>query len=219
MNLYLVRHGESAIPEGSVQLDYPLSALGREQAARLGERFRGMTLERLITTPYRRTQETAAAVAVTTGVAAIEEPGLGSIDAGELQRIPYAEQRERFPEFYGRTLPLQDFSLAGGESAGAFFERVTRAFTEQIWERDWLRETTVLVVCHSETINALLHHLLGMPFDGWVTFNIEHTAVTLIDVRHRRPRVRYVNDTSHLGELSRGHRGTIGGQAPPARPR
>jgi len=44
---------------------------------------------------------------------------------------------------------------------------------------------------------------------------IDHTAVTMVDVRHMRPRVRYVNDTSHLGELSRGHRGRVGGEAPP----
>ena len=71
----------------------------------------------------------------------------------------------------------------------------------------------------AETVNALLHHILGMPYDGWVMFSIDHTAVTLIDVRHNRPRVRYVNDTSHLGELSRGHSGRFGGEGARARPR
>lgn len=219
MNLYLVRHGESEIPQGRVQLDFPLSALGREQAARLGERFRGMPLDRLITTPYRRTQETATAIAATTGVEWVEEPGLGAVDAGELQRIPHAEQRLRFPEFYASPSPLQDYAAFGGESAAAFFERVAGAFVERIWAADWERELTVMIVCHAETVNAVLHHLLGMPFEGWMTFSIDHTSVTLLDVRHHRPRIRYVNDTTHLGELSRGHRGSIGGETPSPRPR
>lgn len=219
MNLYLVRHGESEIPAGQVQADYPLSPLGRQQAARVGERFRGLAVDRLITTPFRRTQETAAAIAATTGVTCAEEPGLGAIDAGELQRTPYEQRRQRFPDYYAKPSPLQDYSAFGGESAAGFFERVTGAFIEHVWAADWQREVTVMVVCHAETINALLHHVLGMPFEGWMTFSIDHTSVTLLDVRHSRPRVRYVNDTTHLGELSRGHRGSVGGEVPRPRPR
>jgi broad specificity phosphatase PhoE len=152
MDLYLVRHGESNIPNDAVQSDYPFSPLGEEQAVRLGERFRGLHIDHLITTPYRRTQQTAAAIAATTDVTLVEEPGLGAIDAGELTRVPFSQRRERWPDF-------------------------------------------------------------------WVMFSIDHTAVTMLDVRHDRPRVRYVNDSSHLGNLSRGHSGRFGGEAAKLRPR
>ena len=220
MDLYLVRHGESDIPEDSVQSDYPISALEREQARLLGERFRGLHIDRLITTPFQRTQQTAAAIAATTGVQVVEEPGLGAIDSGELQRTPFSQRKERWPEFYAQPpSPLLDFEHVGGESAGAFYERVTGAFVENVWEQHWREPVTIVVVCHAETINAILHHLLGMPFEGWMVFSIDHTAVTMLDVRLDRPRVRYVNDTMHLGELSRGHRGQVGGEAPRPRPR
>lgn len=220
MDLYLVRHGESNIPDDAVQSDYPLSSLGEEQAQRLGERFRGRHIDNLITTPYRRTQQTAAAIGATTDVTAVDEPGLGAIDAGELMRVPFSQRRERWPEFYARPVsPLMDYAHFGGESAAAFFERVTRSFVEQVWDRYWQEPATIVVVCHAETINALLHHILGMPYEGWFLFSIDHTAVTLLDVRHNRPRVRYVNDTSHLGDLSRGHSGRFGGEAVKERPR
>lgn len=220
MDLYLVRHGESNIPNDAVQSDYPLSPLGEKQAARLGERFRGLHIDHLITTPYRRTQQTAAAIAATTDVTLVEEPGLGAIDAGELTRVPFSQRRERWPEFYARPVsPLMDYSHFGGESAAAFFERVTTSFVERVWDRFWREPATVVVVCHAETINALLHHVLEMPYDGWVMFSIDHTAVTMLDVRHDRPRVRYVNDSSHLGDLSRGHSGRFGGEAANLRPR
>lgn len=219
MDLYLVRHGESNIPADSVQSDYPLSELGREQAARVGERFRGLHIDRLITTPYKRTQETAAAIAASTGVECVEEPGLGAIDAGEMQRTPYSQRKERFPEFFAAPSPLMDYAPFGGEGASAFYERVTGAFVQTVWEQHWREPGTTVVVCHAETINVLLHHLFGMPWEGWMMFSIDHTSVSMLDVRLDRPRVRYINDSSHLGNLSRGHRGQVGGEAPRPRPR
>jgi phosphoserine phosphatase len=219
MDLFLVRHGESNIPRDAIQQDYPLSPLGQEQALLLGERFRGMHIDRLITTPYQRTQQTAGAVAAATGVELIEEPGLGAIDAGEMHSVPYSQRKERWPEFFKNPSPLMDYAPFGGESASAFFERVTGSFVERIWEEHWREKIAVMVVCHAETINALLHHILRMPFDGWMAFSIDHTSVTFLDVRLDRPRVRYINDTTHLGDLSRGHSGTYGGETPKERPR
>lgn len=221
MDLYLVRHGESAIPDDSVQSDYPLSLLGRDQARQVGERFRGLHIDRLVTTPYRRTQETAGAIAATTDTEVIEEPGLGEIEPGEMATTPYSQRKERWPEFFAQPVisPLMDYSPFGGESAGGFYERVTGAFVERIWEAHWREPLTVVVVCHGGTINVILHHLLGMPWEGWMMFSIDHTSVSMFDVRLDRPRVRYINDTAHLGELSRGHRGQVGGEAPRPRPR
>jgi len=214
MDLYLVRHGESEIPADAMQSDYPLSPLGREQARRLAERFRGTRIDHLITTPFRRTQETAQAIANACAVEILEEPGLGAVDNGELAVTPFSLRQQRWPEFYANPSPLLDFTLFGGESTQAFFERVTEAFVERIWDRFFLEPVKVVVVCHNETINALLMHILGIPFDGWLYFTIDHTSVSWIDVRYNRPRIRCVNDTSHLGDLSRGHRGVYGGSAP-----
>lgn len=220
MELYLVRHGESEIPVDRVQHDYPLSELGREQAQRVGERFRGVRPDRLVTTPFNRTRETARAIAATTDVEPAEAPGLGAIDPGDLARVPYSQRKERWPEFWSRPPnPALDYSHFGGESAQGFYERVTAAFVEDVWERHWREPLTIIVVSHAETINVILHHLLRMPYEGWMAFNIDHTGVSLLDVRLERPRIRYVNDTSHLGDLSRGHRGTVGGEAPRPRPR
>jgi len=220
VNLYLIRHGESDIPADRVQHDYPLSALGREQARRLGERFRGLSIDRLITTPFQRTQETAAAIADVAGLTVFEEPGLGAIDAGEMHNIPFSRRKERWPEFFAKPpTPAMDYAHFGGESAQSFYERATGAFVERVWEEHWRERVTVVTVCHAETINVILHHVLRMPYDGWMTFSIDHTAVTLLDVRLGRPRVRFLNDTTHLGDLSRGHSGTYGGETPKERPR
>jgi len=76
---------------------------------------------------------------------------------------------------------------------------VTEAFIEKVWERYYeARDLNVVVVCHEETINVLLLHMLGLPFEGFQTFRLDHTSVTTVNSRLRRPRITSVNDTAHL---------------------
>lgn len=199
MELYLIRHGESDIPPDTFQNDFPLSALGRNQAAEVAKRFRDVRVDHLMTTPYLRTMETAEAIARVTGVEAIEEPGLGSFRAGGFHDVQVSKAREAYPEWFEKTYPLQSYELAGGESAAAFFERVTEAFVEKVWERyTESRDLNVVVVCHEETVNALLHHFLGLTFFGFQTFKLDHTSITRVNSRQHRPRITAVNDIAHL---------------------
>lgn len=199
MDLYLVRHGESDIPPDTFQDDFPLSPLGERQAEELAKRFRDVRIDHLLTTPYRRTAQTAEAVARVAGVEAIEEPGLGSFRAGGFHDVPVSKAREAYPEWFERVYPLQSYELAGGESAAAFFERVTEAFVEKVWERySESRDLNVVLVCHEETINALLHHFLGLTFAGFQTFKLDHTSITRVNSRMQRPRITAVNDIAHL---------------------
>jgi probable phosphoglycerate mutase len=199
MDLFLVRHGESDIPPDTFQNDFPLSELGLRQAAAMAERFRDMRIDHLMTTPYLRTAQTAEAVAKVAGMAAIEEPGLGSFRAGGFHDVPVSKAREAYPEWFEKAYPLQTYELAGGESAAAFFERVTEAFIEKVWDRySETRDLNVVVVCHEETINALLHHFLGIEFTGFQTFKLDHTSITRLNSRMKRPRITAVNDIAHL---------------------
>ncbi len=199
MDLYLVRHGESDIPPDTFQSDYPLSPLGLRQADACGARFADVRIDHLLTTPYLRTAKTAEAIARVAGLNAIEEPGLGAFVAGGFHEVPVSKAREAYPDWFEKTYPLQSYELAGGESAAAFFERVTEAFVEKIWDRYYdTRDLNVVVVCHEETINALLHHFLGIRFEGFQTFKLDHTSITRINSRARQPRITSVNDIGHL---------------------
>lgn len=214
MDLYLVRHGESAIPVNGVQSAYPLSDLGREQARRLGERFRGLAIDHLVTTPYKRTQETARAIAAVTGVGAIEVPSLGTVDAGGLGIAPFSERRQRWPEYFENPSPLLDYEPFGGEGPKAFNERVTEAFVEQVWDRHSGERVRVFVVCRAETVNALGsepgRRMLSACLSG-----ISNRRVRLLCVPSwRRPARTFVN-----GQATRAGSLTVGDTAMPARGR
>ncbi len=211
MNLYMVRHGESAIPPNCFQKDYPLSELGLRQATAAAMRFKGVAVDHLVSTAYRRCLETAQAIASVAGVPIIEEPGLGAVDAGDFHDVPVSEARERFPAWFdSHPVPLTDYADVGGESADAFYKRIATAFVERIWDRYWKEDLTVVVACHEETVNAVLFHLLRSPYEGWNAFRIDHTGITHVDVRYGRPRIRVVNDILHLREagLPTGESGT-----------
>src|SRR5450432_3374883 len=108
MEIMLLRHGES---EGNAQgrmqgrLDYPLTALGREQAARAGEFLaeRGHSFAAVYVSPLKRAFETASIVA---GLGVRPEPevdaDLPEIGAGTLEGLNEAEIRERHPDFMQR---------------------------------------------------------------------------------------------------------------------
>jgi len=199
MELYLVRHGESEIPPDTFQSDFPLSDLGRKQAAAVAARFRDISIDHLLTTPYQRTQATAEAIADVAHVKAIEEPGLGAFQAGGFHDVPVSKARESYPDWFEKTYPLQSYELTGGESASAFFERVTEAFVEKVWDRYYQnKDLNVVVVCHEETINVLLLHMLRLPFEGFQTFRLDHTSITTVNSRQRKPRITSVNDIAHL---------------------
>jgi ribonuclease H / adenosylcobalamin/alpha-ribazole phosphatase len=205
VELYLVRHGESDIPPGRAQNDYPLSTLGRQQAEQVGKRFAGMHIDHLVTTPYRRCLETAQAIADVTGVDHTELPGLGALESGRLKDIPLVQIAEEFPEL--AKPGVLDYSQAGAESPQQFSERITTTFVEHIWDRYWREDLTVVSVSHEETINAILFHLLGAQFEGFHGFRIDHTSVSAVDVRLERPRIKFTNDVSHLGDLPVGASG------------
>ena len=82
MILYLTRHGQPDLdrmdagrdgefPDG----DYPLTALGREQAAFLGAHLKSRNFSgKIISSPYARTMETASIVAAVCGLTVFPEP-------------------------------------------------------------------------------------------------------------------------------------------------
>ncbi len=66
MTIYLVRHGRAAA--GVEELDPGLDAVGHSQAEHAAQALSGLTIERLVCSPLRRTRETAAPIAAALGL-------------------------------------------------------------------------------------------------------------------------------------------------------
>jgi broad specificity phosphatase PhoE len=192
MEIMLLRHGES---EGNAQgrmqgrRDYPLSALGREQAARAAAFIgaSGLPLNAVYTSPLKRAFETAGIVAES-GVRPnpLVDDDLPEIGAGSLEGLNEAEIREAHPEFMHRPLSeTGDFSAYGGESNADVQTRLTRLMA-RIQARHRETEERVLLVGHGGFHYQLVKALLCEPIPRVCILKFGNCTVSLLRMRERR---------------------------------
>ncbi|MEU5773114.1 bifunctional RNase H/acid phosphatase [Streptomyces venezuelae] len=198
----LLRHGETPLtPEkrfsGSGGSDPALSDVGREQAERVAAALaaRG-TVQAIVSSPLKRCQETAHAVAARLGLDVHLEDGLRETDFGAWEGLTFGEVRERSPEELNAWLASPDAAPPGGESFAEVTRRVSAA-------RDRLTRAhagrTVLLVTHVTPIKTLVRLALGAPPES--LFRMELSAASVSAVAYYadgNASLRLLNDTSHL---------------------
>jgi probable phosphoglycerate mutase len=208
--LVLVRHGESNVTVnriiGGPRTCNGLSDLGRQQAARLRDRWAAnaeFTADVLIASQYPRAFETMQIIAPSLGdLPIVRDDGFGEHDPGpECDGLSYKEFSQRFPEAhkgwdshdpFGTTFP-------GGETIASFHYRVGSAMRRTL---DAYSGQTVVVACHGGVVDAVLRLVLRAPAMGSFEINTVNTSVT--EIQLVRPTmwklVRY-NDAAHLAGL------------------
>jgi broad specificity phosphatase PhoE len=192
MEIMLLRHGES---EGNAQgrmqgrRDYPLSALGREQATRAGAFIAssGLSFTAAYCSPLKRAFETAAIVAAC-GVRPEPEvdADLPEIGAGSIEGLNEAEIRDAHPQFMERPLShTGDFGDFGGETYDDVQARVSRLRT-RLEARHRAAEARVLLVGHGGFHYQLTKALLCEPVPRVCILKFGNCTVSLIRMRERR---------------------------------
>jgi len=166
--LLLIRHAESEWnAEGRWQGhgDPPLSAVGREQAARLAERLRALLagggadggavlFQRLLCSDLLRARETAAALGAALQLEPEPHPALRELDVGAWTGLRREQIEARDPRVLARFEAEEpDVPAGGGESRRDIRLRARRAV------RELLAETSapgLIVVTHLGFIRALV---------------------------------------------------------------
>ena len=161
--LHLVRHGES---EANLERvldgrDRSLTPLGRRQAEAVAAHLAGRALAAVYASPYRRAQETAAAIA-----RVAKRPVIGARDLQEVMVGVLAGRRDPaahtiYNDVYGRWLARDlGAGFPGGETLGQARARMGR-FLERVAARHAGHE--VVAVSHGGMPEAVLPLLLGLP--------------------------------------------------------
>ncbi|MFJ6137920.1 bifunctional RNase H/acid phosphatase [Kitasatospora sp. NPDC092286] len=199
----LLRHGETALtPEkrfsGSGGSDPELSEKGRWQAERAAEALaaRG-SVQAVVSSPMRRTRETAETVAARLGLEVRYEEGLREVDFGDWEGLTFAEVQQRYPDDLNAWLRSTKAKPTG--SAESFTTLTHRAGVarDKILARH--PGKTVLVVSHVSPIKTLVRLALGAPPDS--LYRMELSAASLCAVQYYadgNASVRLLNDTGHL---------------------
>ncbi|MEX2981807.1 bifunctional RNase H/acid phosphatase [Streptomyces sp. C36] len=199
----LLRHGETALTpqkrfSGSGGTDPELSEAGRRQAEAVAAALaaRG-TIQAIVSSPMRRTRQTAEAVAKALGLEVRVDEGLREADFGAWEGLTFAEVKERHPADLDAWLASSKAAPTGGGESFATVARRMAVARDRLLTRYAGR--TVLLVTHVTPVKTLVRLALGAPPES--LFRMELSAASLSAVAYYadgNASVRLLNDTSHL---------------------
>jgi alpha-ribazole phosphatase len=193
--IWLVRHGEPAGVRGRCygKLDVGLSPAGREQMERTAACLKAEPFDAFYASPRLRTLESARILASFHTCVCREDDGLGEIDFGDFEGLPYDEIAERYPTLYRQWMDSPtEVQFPNGESFGAMRLRVLRTL-EAILKAHEGR--TVAVVTHGGTIRIILAWVLQMPDRYIFRLAQDYAAMNLLTWTGGVPTVQSLNLT------------------------
>ncbi|MCU1621475.1 MAG: Phosphoglycerate mutase [Frankiales bacterium] len=201
----LLRHGQTPLSiekRFSGVGDPSLTEVGLAQAAAAAERLRDSTASVIITSPLRRAQQTAAAVASVLGVDVVTEPGFQETDFGDWDGYTFGEVREKWPVEMDAWLSSTAVAPPNGESFDATAVRVRKA-------RDKLLAAhggkTVVIVSHVTPIKTLLRMALEAPATSLYRMHLDLACLSNIQWFADGPAVvRSMNETHYLAAITPG---------------
>lgn len=203
MNLYLVRHGETAHNRDGVGLgrrDEALTSLGRAQAAAVAGRFAAVKLDQVLASPLSRALDTARAIAAGKGLSVEVRDELIEMDVGLTEGMAFPAVREQFPEFVaGWAGPeVAKAVMPGGESLADVASRLAPLIR---YLHESSPDSDVAVVSHNFVVKVLLCSLLNVELSSFRAFEIGLASVSTLFLRGARVNVVGLNDTCHLASL------------------
>ena len=163
MNLYMVRHGQTAASREnrfSGSSDPPLTAVGEAMAQAFAQAYASLKWDAIYTSPMLRARQTADALCRLTGVQATVDDGLKEIDYGEWEGLRQDEVKERWPEAFEYWADdVASRGTPGGETA---FQVAARAMRVVEAIRSRYQRGNVLLVSHKATLRVITCALLGL---------------------------------------------------------
>ena len=202
---HLLRHGQTPLSidkRFSGIGDPALTDVGLAQAAAAAETFRESSAVAVVSSPLRRAQQTAAAVAAVLGVEVETEPGFQETDFGDWEGYTFGEVREKWPAEMDAWLSSTAVAPPHGESFDATAVRVRQA-------RDRLLAShggsTVVVVSHVTPIKTMLRMALDAPAASIYRMHLDLACRSTVQWFADGPAVvRSMNETHYLAAVAPG---------------
>lgn len=213
MRLFLIRHGQTEWNDnGRAQghTDVALDETGLRQSGLLAESFRGVRLDKVVSSDLKRSVQTAEPIARATEAPLVLDPRLRERTFGDWEGLEYhrvAEQMRALQLQHG--LSLFEVRPPNGESMLDVWNRLKPAVEELRRE-----DGALAVVSHGGASALILAALIGGTIEVSRAFRFANTGVTEL---HSRPDgtlyIKRYNDVSHLaaervlsGDLDGAHR-------------
>jgi broad specificity phosphatase PhoE len=187
--IVLVRHGPtewSVAGRHTGKTDLPLTAEGRETAARLRERLARYELAGVLVSPLRRARETAELAGL--GDRAQIEPDLREYDYGAYEGMKTKEIREQRPGWYLWTDGVPDGETP--DQVGARADHVIARALEAGGD--------VALFGHGHILRTLGARWIGLPAVHAGNLALGTAAVCELGTEREHHVIKLWNDTSHI---------------------
>ena len=183
--MILVRHGvtshtaEKRFSGGLAGSNPGLTDEGREQVRATGEWLRPISddVDLVVSSPVRRTLESAEIIGELLGRAVEVEDGLAEMEFGSWDGLTFAEVAERHGDQMDAWLGSLDHAPGGGESFRSVEKRVLAARDRLVGEH---RGKTIVVVSHVTPIKTLVAHALDAPLLSVYRMELAPASVTVL---------------------------------------
>lgn len=176
-NFLLIRHAAHVHLDVRLSGRMPgvkLSDEGTAQAERLGAALAREPIDRILCSPLDRTRDTATAIAAPRRMAIEPVDALVEIDMGDWtgRAIDAFGDDPAWREWNERRGSAR---IPGGETMREAQARIVDSLAKLAIGEDG---STVAIVTHSDMIRATVAHVLGMPLDDLLRFDVAPASVT-----------------------------------------
>ena len=144
-------------------------------------------LDAIVSSPVRRTRESAEILGEVLGFEVGVEEGLAEMEFGAWDGLTYTEVRDRFPDEVRVWLGNLDHAPGGGESFREVEKRVLAGRDRLLEEHDG---RTVLLVSHVTPIKTLVADALGAPLESLYRMELSPASVTVVSYYPATPEGR-----------------------------
>ncbi|HET9954628.1 MAG TPA: histidine phosphatase family protein [Polyangiaceae bacterium] len=188
---FIARHGETdwnLARRWQGHTDIPLNARGREQAAALAERLRGLAvkIERVVTSDLARARETGEIVASCLGIPQlVSDAALRERCFGVFEGLTLEECESRYPEHWSSYRSEAKIPPPGAEPFEAVAARMSEALNRLLVHD--AASPNALVIGHGGAMRAFLQSVSGAtypPLENAALFRFVHATTGFADVTH-----------------------------------
>lgn len=210
MNLYMVRHGQTAASRDnrfSGSSDPPLTEVGEAMAQEFAMAYSSIRWEAIYSSPMLRTRQTADPLCRMAALQPVIEEGLQEIGYGEWEGLKHDEAKERWPEAFRYWADdVASRGTPGGENA---FQVAARAMRVVEAVRTRHARGNVLLVSHKATLRVMTCALLGLDVRLFrERLGQPVGAVSMFTVTPSSAQLMLFGDRSHLSEQLKNAPGT-----------
>lgn len=196
--LYLIRHCESEANTGKLIAgisDVAVTENGKKQLRYLGERFREIPLDAIVTSPLTRARLTAEAINAYHGLAVEVDPAFSEMNAGIYEMKLLSELPEE-QQYIWINEPYR-FAAPGGETMQEVYDRAWQGVLNTVEKH---RGGTVAITTHGGLLRCLFCRIQGVPLEELNSAPFcGNTSVNHISVDDDGTVLpREINDMKHL---------------------